>query len=152
MSRETIKTRFEEKTHGLSPLHYDRTCEECVKFCSETLECNKWLKPKKRDDRACTYFAPIQRLVTPILQIVATTKSGLQPSKLDEFYRELKSLAEKSGYRVRTKVRKGFRSVEIFNPDQTFSKKLNTLLKKWEKRFQIEVKCKTEKKTIARSL
>jgi len=111
------------------------------------LECKKWLKPKKRDDRACTYFAPIQKLVTLILQIVATTR-GFQPSTLDKFHRELKSLAEKSGYRIRTKVSKSFRSVDIFNPDQIFSKKLNTLLKKWEKRIQIEVKYKTEKRLL----
>jgi len=151
LSRETIKTRGEEKTQALPPLHHGRLCEECAKFHSERLECSKWLKPKKRDDSACRYFAPIQRVITSILQIIATTRN-IKSSLVDQFCRELKRLAEKAGYKTRIEVTQGFRSIEIFNPDQIFAKRLNTLLKKWEKRIQLEVKYKTEKKTITRKL
>ena len=142
--------RHEEIAHGLPPLHHDRICEECFKFSPETFECKKWLKTKNREDNACTYFAPVQRTVSSILQILATKKGSIRA--LEEFHDELRGIVRKSGYKIRTEAHKGFRSFEILNPDQIFGEKLIRFVKEWEKSVHIEIKCKTERKSVARSL
>lgn len=142
MSRKTIKEIEEAKKHALSPLFLGRACLECSYFSEDRLDCWKWLKPKRRDGEACHYFSPIQRIIMPIIEVIAVGASN----KLDVFCKELRALTEKSGYKMVIQPRKNLRTIIIHNPGNGFGRKLLTLLAKHSKKLEVEIKQKTEVK------
>jgi len=132
-SRLRGKIRRLIREHALPLIYVGRECRECKYFNPDNNYCYKWQRKAYASDSACRSFSPIPK--RPKRCIFKVTLIGeYKPVKKASL--EVKNLANKNGLksslyisRIKTlKLRTYKACIQVYNPTQTFIRKLNRLI------------------------